>query len=109
MNTRRFILRLIVGLLTFCLGVTLAVLIGHVNPRPNVQFRSLNRDWTPPPTVYAPEPRSTCSHPSMRTAELKSKPYTATTPEAAESDELPPPPPPAPVKPAQPATSHSTR
>jgi hypothetical protein len=67
-RTRRFVLRLIVGLLTFLIGVAAAMLLGHFNPLDGnraqpLQMRSRCGDHAravppppPPPAPVAPLP-----------------------------------------------------
>ncbi|HEX8709237.1 MAG TPA: hypothetical protein VF723_13400 [Pyrinomonadaceae bacterium] len=60
-GTRRFILRLLVGLLTFLLGVSAAILLGGFSPMARFNSRSMRyrhhecgRGWTAPPPAVLP-------------------------------------------------------
>lgn len=77
MNTRRLILHLIVGLLSFLLGVTAAIALGGFNPLARLG-RSNGRNYTIPQQSLSveelPERYHTCPHsrPRLRTAEMHS-------------------------------------
>lgn len=59
-GTRRFILRLIVGLLTFLIGVAAAMLLGGFRPfesfasSPNYRYERHYHHWNPEPTIIYP-------------------------------------------------------
>jgi hypothetical protein len=46
---RRFILRVIIALLAFIIGITAAMLIGKVNPFQRTHSGCVSRSWNPPP------------------------------------------------------------
>jgi hypothetical protein len=117
MNTRRFVLHLIIGLLTFLIGVTAAIAIGGFNPMERFSRNHSRRQLTIPPqqlsgTDETVERYSGCRHNRARTADLRyyDKSFTP-----------PPPPPVMPVEPvvvpfeeenqapAPPTSQHATR
>jgi hypothetical protein len=102
MNNRRFILFLIVGLLTFLIGVTAAIALGGFDPLDRFTRSSSRRQYMIPPQPLsgptAPhEHYSNCPYTQPRTAELRFRSQSLT----------PPPPPPAPVEPAMPSHEES--
>ncbi|HMF55439.1 MAG TPA: hypothetical protein VK619_03695 [Pyrinomonadaceae bacterium] len=108
MRTRVVALRIIVALLTFLIGVTVAVVIGHINP-----FHRTRRCAVEERLVVYPgdlqEGFHHCPH-MMHTAELKCRAHLGQTPEegmtiqqetiqqAVPYDPPPPPAPPAPPR-----------
>jgi hypothetical protein len=95
MNTRRFILHLIIGLLTFLIGVTAAIAIGGFNPLERFSRHHSRRQLTIPPqqlsgTGETFEYHDGYYHGKACTAELRYR-HKSLTP--------PPPPPPLPVEP----------
>lgn len=98
MNTRRFVMHLIVGLLAFLIGVTATMALGGFDPLARLSRRYDRRTYVIPvqslSTEEAPERYSGCRHSRlrMRTAEMNSQ------------DDLliPPVNPPAPVAPVAP-------
>ncbi|MBD0369420.1 MAG: hypothetical protein ICV60_01095 [Pyrinomonadaceae bacterium] len=58
MNLRRYVLFLVVAILTFVIGVTAAVLVGHVNPFPRLHV-TRSRNCTRLSALPAPKNRLT--------------------------------------------------
>ena len=110
MNTRRFVLHLIVGLLAFLIGVTAAMALGGFNPLARLSQRYDRRHYVIPAQSLsideAPEGYHSCPHsrPRLRTADLCSHgaplsppvPLAPVEPPAPFDGEDVPPPPPAP-------------
>lgn len=115
MNMRRFVLHLIIGLLTFLIGVTAAIAIGGFNPIERLNRNHSRRQLTIPPqqlsgTDETSERYSGCRHGRARTADQRYHNKSFIAP--------PPPPPVMPVEPvavpfeeenAPPAPERSTR
>lgn len=102
MNTRRFVLHLIIGLLTFLIGVTAAIALGGFNPLERLISNHSRRQLTIPPqrldgTSEAPERYQGCRYGRPRTADLR-----------YHGKSLTPPPPPAPVAPFEEETESLT-
>ncbi|HEY0406521.1 MAG TPA: hypothetical protein VGC89_12395 [Pyrinomonadaceae bacterium] len=105
MNTRRLVLHLIVGLLTFLIGLTAAMAFGGFDPLAVLTRHSSRHQFTIPPQSITEYGRSYesyggCRKARARTAEL---PYQVEplTPQVAPDDafdsfDAPPPPPKAP-------------
>ncbi len=75
MNTRRFVLYLIIGLLTFLIGVTAAVALGGFNPLERLSRNHSRRQLTIPPQPLSPtnetsETYSGCRQNRLRVVEL---------------------------------------
>lgn len=107
MNTRRFILHLIVGLLTFLIGVTAAIALGSFNPLERFDRTNVRHQYTIPQQSLSnldemPLRYNGCPHARLRTAELHShlEPLNPSAPLAPvapfDGEDLPPPPPSAP-------------
>jgi len=102
MRTRVVVLRIIVALLTFLIGVTAAIIIGHINP-----FARASRHCAVEYRLeaYPPSDMQEGFHycPHMSTADLKYKSHLGRTPDEIAPVELDapdaPPPPPAPTAP----------
>jgi hypothetical protein len=113
MNTRRLVLHLIVGLLTFLLGLTAAVALGGFDPLARLTQRSYSQQYTIPPQSLLDTSRSYetyggCRKARARTAELRYRvdPLAPPAPPSVapaapvlppfDEDDAPPPPPRAP-------------
>lgn len=113
MNTRRLVLHLIVGLLTFLIGVTIAVALGGFNPLAGLTRHGNRYQYAIPPQSLSvfdgeTEYRGRCRNSArVRTAELRSYDFDSLTPPAPpvapvapvapfDEDDAPPPPPKAP-------------
>lgn len=109
MNTKRFVLHLIVGLLAFLLGVTAAIALGGFNPVARLNRSYERRSFTIPQQSLSvdevPQRYNGCSHSRPRTAELRfqsdlydsAAPNVLATPD--DGADIPPPPPPPPSAP----------
>lgn len=90
MTKRRFLLHLLVGLLTFLIGLSAAVAFGGFNPLERFYRSRFRRELTIPPqsltTTTITERTHSCPYSRPRTAELRHR-----------FDSLTPPPPPAPI------------
>lgn len=105
MNTRRFVLHLIVGLLAFLLGVTAAIALGGFNPLDRFDRHYSRQRYTIPAQPLSdlstePERYHGCPHARPRTADLRYSLDSSDTPAPAEpvapfvDEDVPPPPPP---------------
>jgi hypothetical protein len=112
MNTRRLVLHLIVGLLTFLLGLTAAVALGGFDPLARLTRQGYSQQYAIPPQSLSDTGRSYesyggCRKARPRTAELRYRvdPLAPPAPSVApavpvlppfDEDDAPPPPPRAP-------------
>lgn len=105
MRARVIFLRIVVALVTFLLGVSAAVLIGHINPFERASRRHCNVEYrlvAPYSNEYHERFHYSCPH--MQTDELRSNTRIVVVPQGddpiVQQQELPleppPPPPPAP-------------
>ena len=80
-------LRIIIGVLTFIIGITAVMLISKVNPFRHSHSRCAERSWNPPPPApVKPVATHACAMKSVVDAALINAPVAP--------DEPPPPPPP---------------
>ena len=105
MNTRRIVLHLIIGLLTFLIGVTFAIALGGFDPMARFTRQRIRRQYMiPPQTLSAPattaheHERSSCPYTQPRTADLQHQHRSL----------VPPPPPVAPTAPFSEKSEGST-
>jgi hypothetical protein len=68
MNKRRFVLFLIVGLLTFLIGVTAAIALGGFDPLERFSRRANRHLTIPPQPLVAPDKVYKCDHTRYQTA-----------------------------------------
>jgi hypothetical protein len=77
MNTRRFVLHLIIGLLTFLIGVTAAIALGGFDPLARLNRRHSRYYYTSPPQALVDESVTTtergysCPYAHRRTADMR--------------------------------------
>jgi hypothetical protein len=77
MTTRRFVLHLIIGLLTFLIGVTAAIALGGFDPLARLNRRQSRYHYTIPPVALVDESDTTtesihaCPYGRPRTADMR--------------------------------------